>query len=52
MKDAIKLIMALIPLAVDIIHAWRKAKDKHEKEAITKAIRGGDLDELRRLIFG
>jgi hypothetical protein len=52
MKDAVKFLAGLMSLAMLVIQARRKAKDKHEKEAITKAIRGGDLDELRRLIFG
>jgi hypothetical protein len=51
MKDLFKALEAAITLGAAIYKAIKKAKDKHEKEAIYRAAADHDLDKLRELVF-
>jgi hypothetical protein len=51
MKDFLKALGVAITLGATIYRAIKKAKDKHEKEDIYKAIADRDLNKLRELIF-
>ena len=51
MKDLFITLGMIISLGKDIFKAIKKAKDKHEKEEIYKAITDRNLNKLRELIF-
>jgi hypothetical protein len=51
MKDFFKVLGTAIVLGAAIFKAIKKAKDKHEKEAIYKACADHDLQRLRDLVF-
>ena len=52
MKDAIKLILEIMSLGKAIYKEYKKVKNASKKKAIRKAIKGKDLDALRKLNLG
>ena len=52
LKDFMKVVVALIPVAVSLYKAIRKAKETKEDEKVKDKIRGLDTDAVRRLILG
>lgn len=52
MKDILKIIVALIPVAVSLYKAIKKAKETKEDEKIKDKIHSLDTDAVRRAILG
>jgi len=50
MKDALKIIVQLIPLIKGIIKSSKKAKNVKDKNEFIKALRDGDVDKLNSAI--
>ena len=48
--DILKVIIALIPIAIKIYKQITEEKDEKEKSEFLEALRSGDIDTLHKLI--